>query len=800
MSEDAVLSLAQSDDADFHEIALQRLLRKKSLTEQDEVLLREAIPHLSHDRLLELLARHGDLGAARKIVTLLVSEIPRDHREQMFYFRDWVLEMLPRALGADGYADLVEQLAPHLSPRIYPALLAHVRGCPTFTAIAAHDVGGGPPWARVFHQEPCGVYVPLVAGLLDVRPDERAIQARLEARIAGADLGMLLRLRWVLESANRGDLAALAWRRCLDLFPVVDDPEHPTTDEHGSLVRHYHWQLVLAWVNEPTPGRPDRLAWLADRLALLPHFSPTGHFPDDLTTDLGNLLIDRGQTPDWAASLLLQRLRGGSLDAWKTVFAWWRPGGLYRLAHDYTECKAMVMDAPLPAEAPDDFDQAFLDCAEDVRAFEREQIKGQRRWRGDAGPQIDLDKVHDDWGLELALAHQPGLDIQRFRPLVTTARLVERLLQMPLTQPRAARLARMMCGHRELIHHPRLLEVATASGPIGIEALPAFEDFERHGPVGVEIYRRLGGAAADERLREHLRRTFAEMRSEGKRFPWHWPCVPEIVDEDLRREMTSWASAASLREVLDLHRSAAWLAGEPMVEAAAQRQLDAGVRWDDWWFLERVAEEQPILRTFLEQRARRTDCDQELAAILAWLEKRGMPRRERLGIVLGHLEHRPPTPELAKAAAQVLSTRTAWEKDGAVLLRAIVRWSDWRALGEIWWTFVEKTDLEKLLTDVHLAFATVLLEMAIAAVEAGDHDRLVATLTAVLKLDPPPPIVRKLLDLRRRDGLPDRAVLRIEAGVKLFKSGEGRTPTIDGLYEAVEALSRAAGSTPSVLA
>jgi hypothetical protein len=161
----------------------------------------------------------------------------------------------------------------------------------------------------------------------------------------------------------------------------------------------------------------------------------------------------------------------------------------------------------------------------------------------------------------------------------------------------------MMCGHHELLHHARLLEVAVASGPIGIEALPLFEDIGFCGSTQIEIYRRLGGEAADQRLREHLRRAFAEMRDERGHFPWHWPCFPEILDEDLRGEMTHWASAAPLSTVLDLHRSAPWLAGEPMVQAAAQR----------------------------------------------------------------HLEHRPPTPELAMAAAQVLSTRTVWEKDGTVL-------------------------------------------------------------------------------------------------------------------------------------
>ena len=63
---------------------------------------------------------------------------------------------------------------------------------------------------------------------------------------------------------------------------------------------------------------------------------------------------------------------------------------------------------------------------------------------------------------------------------------------------------------------------------------------------------------------------------------------------------------------------------------------------------------------------------------------------------------------------------------------------------------------------------------------------MIALLNAVLQLDPPPPIVRELRRLAKRTDLSERAVERLHAATKLFKSADGRTPTIDALYAATD--------------
>jgi hypothetical protein len=152
----------------------------------------------------------------------------------------------------------------------------------------------------------------------------------------------------------------------------------------------------------------------------------------------------------------------------------------------------------------------------------------------------------------------------------------------------------------------------------------------------------------------------------------------------------------------------------------------------------------------------------------------------------------------------MLATRTAWEGDGAVFLRALVRWREWTAVEVVWARLLDtamfrtpKEDVGKLVAAVHLVFALVILELGEAAAVAADEERLVAALTAVLKLDPPPPIVRELARLKRRKDLSDRAVERIEAGMKLFKSMEGRAPAFEGLYQATRMLQAAEAALSS---
>lgn len=779
----AVLSLAQSSDDNVRGIGLLRLLRKQTITDEEKALLRERIPALPHEDLLTLLAQHGDLGEAPSIVKRFVDGMPREHQDQDLYFGEWTVDTLSGKLDADAFADLVEGVAPRVSPWIYASLLRRMRGCTLFTALATKDQNGA-----------VSFIMPTVEKLLDIRYDERAIRARMEAWIQDDDLGLLLRLRWLMLEVGEDGLADLAWQRCRDRFPSpLTDSHDPRTNE----ARNWHWKLVLNWVNDPSPGRAERIGWLADRLAPLEDFSPGTAFPEDLRTDLGRVLIERGLTPEWAAPILLDQLGDGSLNAWRRALAWWQRGSrfLYLYGERYAQCKKMAMEAPLPTDAPDDFDAALLMCIEGVKAHEREQLSV----RGQLGfdlvrVSIEVERLDDDDYLTtLGLAY--GAVPDQYKPLISTRGIVERLLQMPLTQSRAARIARMIKGHRRLIQHPRMLDVATASGPIEPDLVPDFEEIELDDGQQVEIYRRLGGAAADARLREHVRRSFETMKAEGKRFAWHASWLPDVLDEALRADMRAWASAAPIMAVLELYPGVPWLVDEHTVEVAAQRHFDTGLHWRDPYLLHR-AEKIPLLGAFIERRAECTGDDHEFDVLLRWLGDRDVPRARQLALLLGHLDRIRPTEDLARATLRTLPTRAAWEKDGPTVLRAVLKWRDRRSLGEIWsalsWSALRqdegKNDAPKILAAVHLAFATAIIEVAAMAADDHDEARLTAALTALLALDPPPTIVPRLTKLRHREGMPDRAVERLQDGIELFKSKEGRTPTISALYEAAALL------------
>lgn len=793
MSTSVVLSLAQSGDDDVREIGLQRLLRKELLTDEEKALLRERIPTLPHEDLLTLLARHGDLGKAPIIVTRIVDGMAREQLGQDLYFGEWTLDTLSRQLDADAFADLVERVAPTkqtelaepiehaaptLSPWNYARLLSRMRGCALFTALATKD-GNGPEWALLAPTGTEGFIMPIVEELRELRYDERAIRARIEAWIRDGDLGLLLRLRWLMSEVGEDALAELAWQRCLVRFPspLADGQDHRTTE-----ARRWHWKLVLSWVNDPSPQRTDRLGWLADRLMPIEDFFPGPAFPEDLRTDLGRVLIRRGLTPEWAAPILIDQLGDGSLDTWRKAFAWWRPGSRSHYGAGYALCKKMAMEAPLPLDAPDDFDAALLMCIEDVRSYEREQLTFQ-------GVSIDVERLDEDDYLEFAPLRSDVVPAQ-YEPLISIHGIVERLLQMPLTQARAARIARMIKGHPRLIQHPRMLEVAIASGPLEPDLVPGFEEIDLYDTRQVELYRRLGGTTADERLREHARRSFESMKAEDRPFAWRASWLPDVADEALLADMRAWVSVAPLRRVLELYPGVPWLVDEHTVEVAAQRHFDAGLSWNDISLLHR-AEQIPLLGAFLERRSESTSNDQEFVALLRWLGDHGLPRARQLTLLLGRIERRPPTEDLAPVALRMLPTRAAWEKDGPTVLRAFLRSQDRMSLGAIWWALrqdEEKNNAPKILAAVHLAFATAILEVAAQAADDHDEARLTAALTAVLVLDPPPTIVPRLTKLRHRTGMPERAVERLQAGIELFKSNEGRAPTIDALYEATAKL------------
>ena len=812
-----VHALAQSADDDVRAIALRRLVHASSLTDEGRKLLLEHLETLSLDLLIDLLARHGDLNCPARFVDRFVAALPRDPAQQTWHLfaLGWA-QLLCSRLGADAFADFVEKARPRVEEHVYHALLEGVRGCDLFNDVTAKD-RERPRGPR--HRQPG----PLSTLLLDVRYDERACRARLAEAAAGEDLAELMRLTWVLARvAGCEDIGQAAWRRSLDLFAFPIKRKDASDEE--LYLRSDHLDCVLAWVQEQAPDRAERLAWLADRVAALEsgeytlkHVWRHGGATEELRDELARVLVDRGVTPQWALPALKERLSTRSVEGWSAFFAWWRrweaPMFLFE---DRRERKAILMEAPLPEDAADDFDEAFLRCAMHLYNSERSQVRMLLLHFKESGVE-DVERL-DDEALE-SLDMHPFLSryVAHFYPLLTIPEVVGRLLELPLTPARAGRIARMIKDHPRLLDHPRIAEVAAMAGSVEADALPALDAINLDRPGHVEVYRRLGGPLADERLRARVRAALSAAPDEpARRFGglpsllWSWGWLLDVLDDELRAEMRARVREAGFDEALRLSQSGlrlvqsnSWLVDEALLLELAARHLEQGEPWHH-------RELPPVLLPFVKERARRADDDHELVHLLSWLEDQGVPRSERMDLLLARLQRRPPSSEALTGAARLMVTRSAWEKDGPRFLRAWMRWNDARMVRLLWLQLIGELERagakgsgeastggaeaarEPVLWAMHLALATVALERAAAAADAGDDARVIALLNAVLQLDPPPPIVRELRRLAKRTHLSERAVERLHAATKLFKSADGRAPTFDALCAATDAIVGAA--------
>lgn len=486
------------------------------------------------------------------------------------------------------------------------------------------------------------------------------------------------------------------------------------------------------------------------------------------------------------------------------MFRWWKRFGQHDLGWSYAERKAIVTTVPLPLSAPADFDANLLACARELIEFENWQVDHWKRAFAAAG---GSDRAEDlpVWLRKAAPLH-PAVEwqIRHLRPLVTIDAVVERLLQMELTVARAQGIARLLGPSVALLRHPRCGEIAALLGPLDEAALPPFEHVNLDSADEVALYRKLGGRAADARLCAQVHEAIVGKDSEGLSYPpfpdsyvWRaWPWLPDFLDDNARREMRARLATATLQQVLMWRRLLPAIVDDALIEGAARRHLDAHHRWDRLELL-------PSLRSFVEQRLPHAADQHELFALLDWLEPQGLPRAARIDAVIVDIERRSPT-WLVERIAALLPSRSAWEQHGARLLRALLRWNDWGLIHRVWYALYQavrrapdspagaptrsQAEIAALLDAMHLAFATVLLEQASLAAEAHDEARLLALLSAVLKLDPPPSVVPMLRRLTRWPDLSTRAHEWIAQGTTLFKSKAGRSASFEGLSEATNVM------------
>jgi hypothetical protein len=805
---------ADSDDEAIRTSVFARIAGLPRLAEADKAFLGERIGSMPFDAMLELLSRHGDMGAPARLIDRFVDELPAEYHAQVWYLSCiGAFEWLPKTLSQDAFADLVETLGPALQSHLHESLRRHIRGCPLFNAVVDTEPDL-PPELRHDGPERLG------SALLNARSDDDACRRALEARVTESNTRELIRLEWVLSRAPHpacAKLAEAATKRLLESFGPVEKEDE---GRHGPFVDTAHWSFVRSWAAAPGPDRPRRMEWLADRVLELEsrEFSFVGAtyedklFPADLRLEVGNLLADRGEAPWWAGDVLLERLSSASIEAWKAVFKWWQPWKekVWRLHGSgyHTARKAILTGAPLPDEAPEDFDDRYLACFRDQMSYEDDRVAPARAELRKLAPEVAWDDLSPAQMADYSLAHLTrqssyswGMGVEKLSPFLTLRAALERLLGKPLTPGRATRIARLLKEVSELFAHERIVEIARLAEPMSIDDLPPLEKIDIDHPPQVEAYRLLGGHAADERLRARLREVFEEEPGPD-RLDWalgsYWQWMGPVLDDSLRAELRRRAAEAPLDVLLTVAKKAPCLVDKHMLHRAARRQeLDT---LPHWRFLDLPADMWPLVK----EKARRTTEGDGLWQLMKWLDEHGLARSDRADLLMSRLEA-GLLEGWVGAAAEMLAGPPAWKHEGPRFLRALASKDQWKTLYALWMRLLEvagrppregaaddpgnagtppPSNLAAITLAAHAAFAGVLADLAEQTLSTGNEPRLLALLEGISRLHLGPAPQDRLRSLVGSPGMSDRARRLGEVALTLFESDPTRVPSFGELLEA----------------
>lgn len=818
--------LAVCDDEAVAGPALELLICSPALTEDDVSFFRERIDGLPHERMLRLIYHQGHLGCAAKIVDRLVAGLPEEREAQLSYLAGIAADgigyhilfgTLSPVLGQEAYADFVDRVGPRVEEEVRDALRQAVRGGVLFNALVKAD-SDAPSDIRQRAPER------MRRLLFDVRNDDEKCRQVLEALVESASTRELFWYQWVLVRAGCPSVATLAHQRIIDRFGELGDD-----NGHGRpSVDVLHWRLVKQWVTPEGPERPARVAWLAERVMDLQQrdfsfFEGYGReyeFPEALRREVAAVLLEQGQTPWWTGDVLLERLSRRNVKDWKLVFQWWQPWQETRWILESRISKQILTSAPMPEDAGDDFDERFLACVRDEMAYEQHRLEQAKEmisqpralhWaHGAHVKNLTPQEIDEHW-------RSPTWDRYAgpLRPFLTMHVAFGRLLEMKLTPARATRIARALREAPDLLKHPRMEEVADLAAPLTAEELPEPVDREPREPLKgqghprrvdygrmddrrqFDLYRKLGGHAADERLRALLREEIEQEECPGLALEWmcqKWPWIEQIAGDALLAELRAAVRDEPVHFLAKMFRSTPWLVDKAMLHAAAERDLDKGWGWE----MEHLP---PSLLPLVVERARRATHAYECKRLLEWLDKHGISRAARLDLLLAPGKTGWEVEHWAKVMAPMLVCPTDWEEDGPRVVRDIVERRAWFQAYHLWerlrdaWNQApevpaeggpppEGWNLAALTRVAHEAFAAAIMDQAEAAARSGDRAGLLAMLDAISRLHHGSAVAQRLAELACTPGLPEEARARIDRELSLLAATDGGAPPFDALLHA----------------
>lgn len=177
-------------------------------------------------------------------------------------------------------------------------------------------------------------------------------------------------------------------------------------------------------------------------------------------------------------------------------------------------------------------------------------------------------------------------------------------------------------------------------------------------------------------------------------------------------------------------------------------------------------------------------------AMLDSLSRDRVPARQQLGAAVESLRSLAPSRHVVLWLAPRLATRTAWENAGPALFDGFIDHGAWAELCEL------LAMVEAPATAIGATFAKALIRRADRALDTRDEATSIASLSALICLDPPSLVSRSLHALRKRAAPESDTAALADTALRLFRHGKGREADVEGLIATVHALASLTPTTP----
>lgn len=731
--------------------AATRILSASTLSAEDEQFLREHLNELSWDLLLNWLSREEPTGVTARPHPLIVARVLEQLREGalLLALHPAVLE---RVRPPEVRDEIVAGLRGITEEGLWLSLVGFAVGGRVFGLVRdcekrAQNGEGGPPPSLL---EP-GPVPQLVSLLFDNRRDDRAC---LKALTEAVSLDRTrFYVHWLLQQTGLlrevGTLEAL-----LGSVPMLTESE-----PHRRSRTEFLSEIARSW-----PVEDERRQWFVRRaLSAVNRGVSWGHVwwetPPSYRDDVALASLEAVSPAPWTMGAVVRRLTGW--EAWSAVFA----------LHDHPHSEANAFNAveDIAKAAPQPTSGRQVPSKEDFDAAIKAVAQSWMAWTDLALPP-DADDAFEERFVRISA--DLGADF-----------VVSRLITLPLTKSRAARILNLALEDGSFWQLERGSEIARLVGPVDADIpLP-------RNPNDLEVYRLLVGASADERLHdglvEYIRREqwlvaipFADM-------------IVELVSPDDRDELRRLASKTSISELAGLCHDYPWLFSETDVvrEATLEGQ-------DRWGMIEVLP---PYLAPVMEAAAARTE-DQAFASLLLdRLETLGTPRRSVLSIALERIKMLGAQAVHPRWLGSKLHSGSLWEEPGGDLVAALLERGGGRMLTGVCLAATASAGGSHLVLAMHTTIGRVLIRFAKEALQQSDQDRALRALTALAHLSPRSGLRVSVLALAGLNPNDEVGGL-IELNGSLLRrsggSGGNDLATIASIGEALAVLVNGEGSAP----